>query len=169
MSSFTDSNASVRNNSTPQHQANNCKTDHDVNGIKWFVFSIICSLIGSRLLILLLITSCHVKRLRSGSDILLLIKLIICGVTFSVILVTIYVGLSGNHLRVSCRAFMLFFMIMLHREYWASLALPINRIFALALPHHHRKLLSTANLNGKGLLSDATGWHLDAVVFQKPP
>ncbi|OQV17402.1 hypothetical protein BV898_08505 [Hypsibius exemplaris] len=142
-------NISFFENSTVPSQTNRV-LGHEGTSLAWFVFSILCSIIGTALLLLLLLASFRVKRLRSGSSILvvhlMLIELIICGVTFPIFLITTHTGLTGVHVQVNCQVFMYFFLTTIHTEYWASLVLAVNRFFALVLPHHHRKLLSKTGL-----------------------
>ncbi|OQV17397.1 hypothetical protein BV898_08501 [Hypsibius exemplaris] len=138
------------NNSEIQPLTNRTEEQVGTTATAWFVFSITCCIIGTGLLMLLLLTSFHVKRLHSGSNVLvvhiMLIELIICGIGFPMTLITTYRSLTGFHVQINCNISELFFVTTINTEFWASLSLAINRFVALALPHSYQRIISKAVL-----------------------
>ncbi|OQV23083.1 hypothetical protein BV898_03129 [Hypsibius exemplaris] len=123
--------------------------------VGWFGFSVICCFIGSTSLLLLLATSFHVKRLRTGSNLLVihlvLIDLLNCGISFPINIITTYQALTidghpSHPVRLDCRHFLYMTFTLIHAETWAGLALAINRFVALTQPHHYRRLTSKVGL-----------------------
>ncbi|OQV12595.1 hypothetical protein BV898_13160 [Hypsibius exemplaris] len=135
----------------------------------WFFFSILASGMGSGLIILLLIASFQLERLRKGSHILLIhlmcVDLILCGVTFPISNITTYMGMRGSPIDIRCNVFMFLHLSALYAENWTSLALAISRFVALTLPYHYQYVISKRVLTFMFIMPWAIGLASNLAVY----
>ncbi|XP_055340580.1 adenosine receptor A3-like [Paramacrobiotus metropolitanus] len=110
--------------------------------VTWVSLTMTMTFAGTVTIILLLTATIRYRSLRAGAGRLiahlLCIDFFICGITTPGYMLIIFLDLVGIPYTINCTAWVTIRMLSINVQYWASMVLAVNRLVAIALPHHYK-------------------------------